>query len=102
MEETINKLLEIDNKAKGIMVEYQDKKNNLDLYISDEIAKRKKEIDSTYTFRIDFRKREYEKKLEDKKNSMNEIKDKGIFELQAKYQMEKDRLSYEIFESIIK
>ena len=42
MKEVIDKLLEIDNKAKEIMTEYQDKKNNLDLYISDEISKRKK------------------------------------------------------------
>ena len=102
MEEIINKLLEIDSKAKSVINEYQDKKNNLDLFVSEEIAKRKKEIDQKYNFRIDFQKKEYDRKLEYKKQAMNDIKDKGIIELQAQYEMEKIRLTQEIFEMIIK
>ncbi len=102
MEEIINKLLEIDNHAKSIILEYQEKKNNLDLYVSEEIAKRKREIDATYDFKIDFRKKEYKRLLEEKKLAMEEIKQNGILELQAKFQMEKDRLVNEIFKSIIK
>lgn len=101
MEEIIKKLIEIDAHARGIVLEYQDKKNNLDLYVSDEIAKRKNEIDSTYNFKIEFRKREYKRKLEEKKSAMQEIKQNGILELQARYQMEKDRLANKIFRNIV-
>lgn len=101
MEEIINKLLDIDNKAKSIMLEYQEKKNNLDVYISEEIAKRKKEIDSQYKFRIDFHKDEYIRKLNEKKNIMNEIKDKGIEELKESYNIEKNRLAEDIIKMII-
>lgn len=102
MEKIISKLIDIDKHARGIVEEYQDKKNNLDLYVSDEIDKRKKNIDSTYNFKIDFRKREYSRRLEAKKNAMQEIKQNGILELQARYQMEKDRIANEIFRSIVK
>ena len=102
MEKIINKLIDIDKHARGIVEEYQDKKNNLDLYVSDEINKRKRNIDSTYNFKIDFRKREYSRRLEAKKNAMQEIKQNGILELQARYQMEKDRIANEIFRSIVK
>lgn len=101
MEEIINKLLDIDNKAKSIMFEYQEKKNNLDVYISEEIAKRKKEIDSQYKFRIDFHKNEYIRKLNEKKNIMNEIKDNGISELKESYNIEKTRLANDIVNMII-
>lgn len=101
MKRIINKLIEIDSHAKGVVLEYQEKKNNLDVYISEEIAKRKSDIDSTYNFKIDFRKKEYVRRLNEKKNVMEEIKQNGILELQARYQMEKDRLANEIFRSIV-
>lgn len=101
MEEIINKLLSIDSKAKSIIEEFQEKRNNLDVYISEEIAKRKKEIDAMYKYRLDFKKRECVRRLEEKMEIMNEIKDRGIEELNENYQMEKNRLADEIVSLII-
>lgn len=101
MEEIINKLLGIDNKAKSVISEYESKMSNLDYYISEEISKRKKEIDSKYKFRIDFEKNEYNRKLKEKKSIMQEIKDKGIEELRTQYQKEKENLTKELVNSII-
>ena len=89
MENIINKLLEIDAHAKSVVLEYQEKKNNLDVYVSEEINKRKRDIDSTYNFKINFRKQEFQ------------IKENGIKELQVRYNIEKERLANEIYNSII-
>ena len=101
MENIINKLLEIDAHAKSVVLEYQEKKNNLDVYVSEEINKRKRDIDSTYNFKINFRKQEFQRKLEEKKSAMQKIKENGIKELQVRYNIEKERLANEIYNSII-
>lgn len=101
MEEIINNLLKIDDKAKSIILEYEDKRNNLDFYISEEILRRKKEVDSKYKYKLDFKRKDCQRKLQEKIEIMKEIKDKGIEELNFQYKLEKENLISNIVNSII-
>ena len=63
MEETLIRLIEIDDECKQNLQMLQEKKDNIEYLVNKELASRKDEIKTKYKFKIDMRKNEYEMKL---------------------------------------
>lgn len=77
MEEIFNKIIEIDNKAKLIVNDEKEKKNNLDEYIEKEVNIKKNVLDFELKNEIEKEKIKYEKLFQEKKYEIdNEIRKK--------------------------
>lgn len=71
MEEIINKIVEIDNRAKAIINEQREKERNIDDSIDNEFKRIKKDIDATYRAEIEKENQKYESMLNEKKKEID-------------------------------
>ena len=72
MEEILNKIIEIDNNAKAIIKEENDKRINIEEAIEEEFNTQKVVIDLEYKDEINKKKNEKKLLFENKKNEINE------------------------------
>ena len=101
MEEIFGNLISIDGECKRTLEELQEKKDNIEYLVNDELSKRKDEIKTRYKFKIDMRKNEYEMKLNEQAQKIEVEKQKEIENIQNNYNQEKENIIKQMIESII-
>lgn len=101
MEEILNTLIRIDDKCKEELQVIQDKKENIEYLVDNELTKRKSEIKTKYKFKIDMKKNEYDIKLNEFKENIENSKNNQIEEIKNEYIAQKENLLKSIVEKIV-
>ena len=101
MEEILNQLILIDDECKIRLKELQDKKENIEYLVNDELTKRKDEVKTKYKFKIDMRKNEYEIKLAENMKKIEEERMQEIQQIINRYEQAKESFKQLIIQSII-
>ena len=101
MELLLNKIIELDNKAKGKITEIKEKEENIENYISEKIEKEKKIIDSNFQTMRKSLQEEYDNMYEAKKIALDVEKNNQIKVLRDKYESEKSRLIEKVLNEIV-
>ena len=102
MEEVLNTLISIDNDCKRTLNELKEKQDNIEYLVNDEMTKRKDEINTKYKFKIDMRKSEFQIKLNENKQRIENEKMEQIGGIRSKYIEEKNDLIQKIVNEILK
>ena len=68
MEEEILKLIDLDNNAKKLVDSELEKKDNIEIYISEKIKYEKEKIDNRFSFKKTKVQEKFEKIYEEEKN----------------------------------
>lgn len=102
MKDTIDKLVDIDNQSRAIINKCEEKKENLDNYVTIELEKRKAEINAKYKYKINFLKSECDKDFSNKKEEIDENTKKVIQDIQNDYNEKKDEKINEMIEKILR
>lgn len=101
LEEILNNLISIDEECRSALNELQNKKDNIEYLVNDELSKRKDEIKTKYKFKIDMRQNEYNMKLANTTKNMDREKQQELEKIHQKYMQEKNNIITEIVNSII-
>lgn len=101
MEEILNHLILVDEECRRTINELQEKKDNIEYLVNEELTSRKDEIKNKYKFKIDMRKNEYEIKLNEEKQQIATGQKQEIENLLNQYNQEKEMVVKQIVESII-
>jgi formate dehydrogenase maturation protein FdhE len=102
MEEILNKIIEIDNKAKAIVYDEKEKKNNIEEFIESEFNTKKTVLDLEFKDSINKEKEKYDKLLQEKKIESDNLLRSQIEELEKKYRESEEEIIKNILSSIIK
>lgn len=100
MEEILNKIIEIDNKAKAIVNEEKDKKENIEDIIEQEFKTQKAVIDLEYKDEINKKKAEKTAQLEEKKIKIDNNLQTEIDKIQKSYYENESEIIANILSSI--
>lgn len=100
MEEIIKKIIEIDNNAKAIVKDENNKKINIEEAIEEEFNTQKVVIDLEYKDEINKKKNERIELLESKKREINENLKLEIDKIQNFYNENSERIVASIVNSI--
>ena len=85
MEDIINKLIDIDKMSKKILIEQNNRKENIDELIETEIEKQKLEINAKFDLKLKMKNEEMASKLEENKKKLIEIEKNEIIKLEKEY-----------------
>lgn len=101
MEDTINKIIELDNLAKSKISTVQEKKENIENYINERLKKEKETIDNQYAYKKKKLQEKYDIKFEEEKNILDEKQNRELTRIQEKYENEKQLILKKLLDSII-
>ena len=101
MEEILNSLISIDDECKKVLHSLEERQDNIEYLVNDELSKRKNEIKTKYKFKIDMRKNEYDMKLSEMQKEISSRKLREIEEIKEKYNNEKEELLNNIVKEIL-
>ena len=90
MDEIINKLIDIDNTAKSIISEVENKKENLDDLIEERLRKGKDMIDSKFSTKLRFKENELKDRLEKEKEKIDVNLKIELDKLEEEYRLKKN------------
>ena len=99
-EELINRIIEIDNKAKEQIGKEKDKSINMLEYVNDEFAQKKEKMDEEYKTKLDNEKKKYADMFLVEKKKIDEEMKKELDEITKKYKENEKKLIEENFEKI--
>ncbi len=97
----MNDLIAVDEACKAVLQELQEKKENIEYLVNDELVKRKEEIKTKYKFKMDMRKNEYDRKLMENSQRIETNKNQEIEQIKAQYEQEKSNLIQDMLQSIL-
>ncbi len=101
MEEILNKLIDADLECQRALNQLKQKQQNIEYFINDELEKRKDEIKAKYKFKIDMRKHEYDVKLAENLQEIEQQKQKQMEKMKANYETEQQNVIDKIVKSIM-
>lgn len=101
MEEILKELIKIDDDCKVELALIQERKENIEYLVDDELTNRKSEIKTKYKFKIDMKKNEYDMKLNEIKEKIENQRNSQIEEIKNEYILQKENLLKNIIEKII-
>lgn len=101
MEEILNNLISIDDACKRELRQLQEKQENIEYLVNEEISKRKDEIKTKYKFKMDMRKSEYEAKLNQTARNIECDKLEKIEAIKTIYEKDKPNLINDTIKSIL-
>ncbi len=99
-EELINKIIEIDKKAREQINKEKDKSFNMQKYVGEEFEQRKKEIDEAYKSKLEAEKKKYADMFMQEKKKIDEELKKELDEITKNYKENEQRIINENFEKI--
>lgn len=101
MEDTIRKIIKIDNNYKEMLEEVNNRNENIQKYIKQEIAIKKGIYEAEKKEEIEQKKIEYNNMLDKRRNELTLLYNskKRIFE--SKYNEQKEQIKMQIFSDII-
>ncbi len=99
-EELINRIIEIDKKAKEQINKEKDKSFNMQRYVSEEFEQKKRAIDEEYKAKLDAEKRKYADMFLQEKKKIDEELKRELDEIAQKYKENEQRIIDENFERI--
>ena len=101
MEEILRALIKIDDDCKSELQLVEDKKDNIEYLVDNELIKRKLEIKTRYKFKIDMKKNEYDIRLNKSKENMQKSTNNQIEQIKMDYMTQKDSLIKSIIKKIV-
>ncbi len=101
MEEILNHLISMDDACKRELRQLQEKQENIEYLVNEEISKRKDEIKTKYKFKIDMRKSEYETKLNETAQNIECNKLQKIETIKTNYEKDKPNLVNDTIKAIL-
>ncbi len=101
MEEILNHLISMDDACKRELRQLQEKQENIEYLVNEEISKRKDEIKTKYKFKIDMRKSEYETKLNETAQNIECNKLQKIETIKTNYEKDKPNLLNDTIKAIL-
>ena len=102
MEEIINKLIDIDNKAKLIIKEEIEKKNNFEEFVESEFNTKKAIFDLQYREEINKNKKKYDNMIENKKEQIENDIEIERLAIEKKYKEQEEKIVSNIINKIKK
>jgi len=102
MDKIINKIIEIDNKAKKITEDSKKKKDEIDKYIEEELSVKQAVLEVQYKELINEKKLDYDKKIKEKEQEIEQRTNWKINKFKEKFNQEKSRIQEQIIFDIIK
>ncbi len=101
-ENTIKKIIDIDNKAKDNLKDVIEKKRNFEKYAKQEICIKEGALFAKYKDTLEKNEREYNIKLQQEKSIIEENTSKIIDDMKINFNQTKDEQVNMLFESILK
>lgn len=101
MEEILNHLISMDDACKRELRQLQEKQENIEYLVNEEISKRKDEIKTKYKFKMDMRKSEYEAKLSQTAQNIEANKLQKIETIKITYEKDKPNLISDTIKAIL-
>lgn len=101
LEKILNDLISIDDNCQKILKEIQEKQDNIEYFVNEELSKKKDEIKNKYKFKIDMKKNEYETKFADTERKIEQKKSEEIEKIRKKYAEEKEKQISKVINDII-
>ena len=101
-ENTIKKIIDIDNKAKDNLKDVIEKKRNFEKYAKQEICIKEGALFAKYKDTLEKDEREYTIKLQEEKSIIEENTSKLIDDMKINFNQTKDEQVNMLFESILK
>ena len=101
LEEILNHLISVDEECKRVLNEVQEKKDNIEYLVNDELTKRKDEIKAKYKFKMDMKKNEYDMKLAENSQNIEARKKQEIEQIKKKYAEDKSHIIQEMLQAIL-
>ncbi len=92
MEEIFNKIIEIDEKAKGIVNIEKEKKINLEEHIESEFGIKKVVLDMEFKDEVENQKKKYNEKFQEAKEQIDDNVQKEMEELKNIYSIKENEI----------
>jgi len=102
LEEIFNKIIEIDEKAKGIVNSEKEKKLNNEEHIESEFGIKKVVLDMEFKDEIENQKKKYNEKFQEVKKQIDENVQKEMEELKKIYSLKENEIIRNIIDDIKK
>ncbi len=102
MEKTINKIFEIEEKAKIIIERANQEKLRMHDEFEETLAKMEKEISNKNAAKVSEFKSGIEKELENEKKQLIKKSEKQLADMDEQYQKNREELINRIFDSILR
>ena len=100
MEEIFNKIIEIDEKAKGIVNIEKEKKINLEEHIESELGIKKVVLDMEFKDEVENQKKKYNEKFQEAKEQIDDNVQKEMEELKNIYSIKENEIIRNIIDDI--
>ena len=100
MKDIINKIIEIDNKAKAVIEREIEKKNNIEDFIDSEFKNKKAELDLEYKKQIKIQQDKFNSMFEEKKNQIDDSVKQEILNIEKNYKQIENKMIEDILNSI--
>ena len=100
MEEIFNKIIEIDEKAKGIVNIEKEKKINLEEHIESEFGIKKVVLDMEFKDEVENQKKKYNEKFQESKEQIDDNVQKEMEELKNIYSIKENEIIRNIIDDI--
>ncbi len=100
MEEIFNKIIEIDEKAKGIVNIEKEKKINLEEHIESEFGIKKVVLDMEFKDEVENQKKKYNEKFQEAKEQIDDNVQKEMEELKNIYSIKENEIIRNIIDDI--
>jgi hypothetical protein len=100
LEEIFNKIIEIDEKAKGIVNIEKEKKINLEEHIESEFGIKKVVLDMEFKDEVENQKKKYNEKFQEAKEQIDDNVQKEMEELKNIYSIKENEIIRNIIDDI--
>ena len=100
-EELINRIIEIDRKAKEQISKEKDKSINMSEYVENAFLQEKKKMDDEYKLKLDAEKKKYADMFLQEKKKIDEKMKNELDEIVQKYKENEERIINENFNKIM-
>ncbi len=101
MEDILNKIIEIDKKARDVIDNEKDKKQNMEEYVENEFKIKKEIIEKEYKERLNKEKDKYNNMFETRKSELDEQLRSEVEKLTNSYKEKESQVIQDIIASII-
>ena len=101
LEEIINKIINLDNKAKEKIKTIKEKEEKIESYINEQLQIEKDKIDGKFLYKKKNIQEKYDKLFEDRRQKLDQEKQNQIININQKYEQEKQKIIDQLLKSII-